>query len=244
MSRHRFHQISITRPVAERPSIFLPSQPPSTRTGTKDDVRHYRDCDAIWASHALVKSKWRGTTWNRVSSCHSNLRPALVRRMPSGTASTRQAFKVEESWKNFKCVPKCCGSAISKSPSLSWPSSTASAATFPPLCACCLHLQSYSPATPCVCTKRLSQRDLHLQKRQQGFRKALIASTCCSAMLQNFWKAGRSPTASCTQFPLSHSASMSLCSADILFCKARYIHLVMLEAFSISFTFAICFSCQ
>ena len=56
-----------------------------------------------------------------------------------------------------------------------------------------------------------------------GFRKALIASTCCSAMLQNFWKAGRSPTASCTQFPLSHSASMSLCSADILFCKARYI---------------------
>ena len=56
-----------------------------------------------------------------------------------------------------------------------------------------------------------------------GFRTALIASTCGSATLQKFWKAGRSPTASCTQFVLSHSARMSLCSADIFFCRARYI---------------------
>ena len=82
-----------------RKDLFLVSQQPSTRTGTKDDVRNCRA--TLVASHQL---------------------------------------QVEVASNNFKCVPRCCGSVISECPSLSWPSSTASASTFPPRCACCSHL--------------------------------------------------------------------------------------------------------
>ena len=84
---------------ASQGSFFLVSQQPSTRTGTKDDVRNCRA--TLVASHQL---------------------------------------QVEVASNSFKCVPKCCGSVISECPSLSWPSSTASASTFPPRCARCSHL--------------------------------------------------------------------------------------------------------
>ena len=88
-----FHALCLAR------IFFLVSQQPSTRTGTKDDVRNCRA--TLVASHQL---------------------------------------QVEVASNNFKCVPRCCGSVISECPSLSWPSSTASASTFPPRCACCSHL--------------------------------------------------------------------------------------------------------
>ena len=56
MSRHRLHQISITRPVAGR-FIFLPSQPPSTRTGTKDDVTDTIETATLYERHMRSSSR-------------------------------------------------------------------------------------------------------------------------------------------------------------------------------------------
>ena len=55
-NRHRLHQISITRPAAGR-FIFLPSQPPSTRTGTKDDVTDTIETATLYERHMRSSSR-------------------------------------------------------------------------------------------------------------------------------------------------------------------------------------------
>ena len=137
----------------------------------------------------LYERHMRSSSRSDEEQLQIEFRPVTATSDPHWYEGCRQALPARGKHFKSKCpgrTSSVCRSAVARRFQSLPPSSTASAATFPPLCACCPHLQSYSPATPCVCTKRLSQRDLHLQKRQQGFRKALIASTCCSAMLQNF----------------------------------------------------------
>ena len=111
MSRRSFHQISITRPVAER-FIFLPSQPPSTRTGTKDDVRHYRDCDAI-----LYERHMRSSSRSDEEQLQIEFRPVTATSDPHWYEGCRQALPARGKHSNLKTpgrISSMCRSAVAR----------------------------------------------------------------------------------------------------------------------------------